>query len=66
MVRWRKSSRSGGVTDNACVELARLGASIGVRHSTDPEGPHLGLSSRDFGGLVARIRLGELDGRQGS
>ncbi|MEU8800953.1 DUF397 domain-containing protein [Spirillospora sp. NPDC048819] len=61
MTKWRKSSYSGGVNDEACVELASLGGSIGVRDSKDPQGPRLGLSSREFGGLLVRIRRGELD-----
>ncbi|WP_149264807.1 DUF397 domain-containing protein [Actinomadura sp. K4S16] len=61
MTKWRKSSYSGGVNDEACVELARLGQGVGVRDSKDPNGPHLDLGSRAFGGLVARIRRGELD-----
>ncbi|WP_433462768.1 DUF397 domain-containing protein [Spirillospora sp. CA-128828] len=61
MIEWRKSSRSGGVNDNACVEVARLGDGIGVRDSKAPDGPRLGFSSRDFGGLLTRIRTGELD-----
>ncbi|MFI0371179.1 DUF397 domain-containing protein [Actinomadura sp. 1N219] len=61
MVTWRKSSRSGGMSDNACVELARLGDGVGVRDSKDPHGPRLGFGSREFGGLVARIRRGEFD-----
>ncbi|WP_141583716.1 DUF397 domain-containing protein [Actinomadura sp. WMMA1423] len=61
MIEWRKSSRSGGVNDNACVELARLADRVGVRDSKDPAGPRLDLSPQDFGGLVARIRRGELD-----
>ncbi|WP_185025915.1 DUF397 domain-containing protein [Actinomadura coerulea] len=61
MTKWRKSSHSGGVNDEACVELARLGHSVGVRDSRDPDGPHLDLSSQAFGGLLARIRRGDLD-----
>lgn len=61
MTRWRKSSHSGGGNDDACVEVAELGVCIGVRDSKDPDGPRLGFSARDFGGLVARIKLGELN-----
>ncbi|MVZ99941.1 DUF397 domain-containing protein [Actinomadura sp. LD22] len=61
MTKWRKSSHSGGGNDDACVEVADLGGRIGVRDSKDPEGPRLGVSARDFGGLLARIKLGKLD-----
>lgn len=67
MIEWRKSSYTGSGNDDVCVEVADLGGRIGVRDSKDPEGPRLGVSARDFGGLVARIKLGELnlDGRGG-
>jgi len=61
VIEWRKSSHSGGVNDNACVELARLGERVGVRDSQDPEGPRLGLSAGEFGRLVGRIRRGDFD-----
>lgn len=59
MVEWRKSSRSGGVNDHACVEVAHLGDRIGVRDSKNPDGEPLGLGSREFSGLIARIKRGE-------
>ncbi|WP_301175628.1 DUF397 domain-containing protein [Actinomadura geliboluensis] len=61
MSEWRKSSYTGGGNDDACVKVADLGGCVGVRDSKDPEGPRLGVSARDFGGLLARIRRGELD-----
>ncbi|MFC4911936.1 DUF397 domain-containing protein [Actinomadura gamaensis] len=60
MVRWRKSSFSGGGSDEACVEVARLGDGVGVRDSRDPGGARLVVSSAAFGGLVGRVRRGEL------
>lgn len=65
MSEWRKSSRSGGVNDNACVELARLGGTVGVRDSKNPDAGHLGLSRREFSQLVARIKRGGLTLRAG-
>lgn len=64
MTEWRKSSRSGGVNDHACVELARFADHIGIRDSTDPDGPCLGFNSGDFGGFLARVRGGELELQQ--
>ncbi|MFG2088071.1 MULTISPECIES: DUF397 domain-containing protein [unclassified Spirillospora] len=61
MIKWRKSSYTGSGNDDVCVEVADLGGNIGVRDSKDPNGPRLALSSRDFGGLLARIRRGELN-----
>jgi Domain of unknown function (DUF397) len=57
---WRKSSytsQEGGT----CVELADLEVSLGVRDSTDPDGPVLAFDRRAVAGLVGRIKAGELD-----
>ncbi|MEV4000748.1 DUF397 domain-containing protein [Actinomadura sp. NPDC049753] len=58
IVRWRKSSYTGGANDNQCVELGRLapGAGIGVRDSKDPGGGHLTLSSVQFARLIDQIK----------
>ncbi|MES9541607.1 DUF397 domain-containing protein [Actinomadura sp. NPDC000600] len=61
MIEWRKSSRSGGVNDNACVELAKLDDRIAVRDSKDRFGARLHLAPSEFSVVVARIRRGELD-----
>ncbi len=37
-IQWRKSSYSGGVNDEQCVELGRLAPGVGVRDSKDPGG----------------------------
>ncbi|MFI0447116.1 DUF397 domain-containing protein [Actinomadura sp. 6N118] len=59
--KWRKSSRSEGSQDGACVELANLGAVVGVRASKAPESGHLPLSTGSFAALVARVKRAELD-----
>ncbi|MFI0355142.1 DUF397 domain-containing protein [Actinomadura sp. 9N407] len=56
MPSWRKSSHSGGVNDEQCVELAQLAESVGVRDSKDPAGGHLSLSVDQFAGLVEQIK----------
>ncbi|MFG2002874.1 DUF397 domain-containing protein [Spirillospora sp. NPDC048911] len=61
VIVWRKGSRSGGLNDDACVEVARLASAIGVRDSKAPEGGHLKLESRSFGALVELAKRGELD-----
>ncbi|MFD0688835.1 DUF397 domain-containing protein [Actinomadura fibrosa] len=61
MTEWRKSSYTGSGNDDVCVEIARLGESVGVRDSKDPRGPRLGLAPRAFLGLVTRIRRGDFD-----
>ncbi|MEV3923851.1 DUF397 domain-containing protein [Actinomadura coerulea] len=58
---WRKSSYSGGATDEACVELAALPDGVGVRDSRDPEGGRLTVSGDAFGSLLRRIKEGALD-----
>ncbi|GAB3662504.1 hypothetical protein GCM10027589_25400 [Actinocorallia lasiicapitis] len=55
-VTWRKSSYSGGVTDDACVELARFPTAVAVRDSKNPRSPHLALSARQFGGLLGALK----------
>ncbi|GAA1809754.1 DUF397 domain-containing protein [Actinomadura chokoriensis] len=56
-IQWRKSSHSGGVNDQHCVELGRLvpGVGIGVRDSKDPDAGHLTLSVAQFADLVEQI-----------
>ncbi|GAA1854236.1 DUF397 domain-containing protein [Actinomadura bangladeshensis] len=58
IVHWRKSSHSGGISDQQCVELGRLapGAGIGVRDSKDPDGGHLTLSAAEFAGLIEQVK----------
>jgi hypothetical protein len=59
MAEWRKSSRSGGGHDDACVEVARVDGGVAVRDSKDPDGPRLTLVVRGFEGLLRRVRSGE-------
>jgi hypothetical protein len=58
---WRKSTRSGSATDEACVELAALPGGVGVRDSKDPEGGWLTVTGDQFGHLLHRIKAGSLD-----
>jgi Domain of unknown function (DUF397) len=62
VIEWRKSSHSGGVNDEACVELARTGgAVIAVRDSKAPDGPRFAFSAPAFSDLLKRIKRNELD-----
>ncbi|MES9539937.1 MULTISPECIES: DUF397 domain-containing protein [unclassified Actinomadura] len=58
---WRKSSFSGGATDEACVEVAGLIDGVGIRDSKDPDGGRLIVSGDAFGSLLQRIKEGALD-----
>jgi len=54
---WRKSRRS---QDNgACVEVANLGGTIGVRDSKDPMGPVLIFSRKEFSAFIDSAARGE-------
>ncbi|GAB3658858.1 DUF397 domain-containing protein [Actinocorallia lasiicapitis] len=55
-VQWRKSSYSGGIQDEACVELAQLPAAVGVRDSKNPRLGHLALTARQFAILAGTIK----------
>lgn len=57
--QWRKSSRSD--QEGACVELADLHESVGVRDSKDPSGPVLTFSRTAVADLTNRIREGQLE-----
>ena len=57
---WRKSSRSGPYSDN-CVEVAFVADTVGVRDSTDPEGPVLAFSSDRWQAFVREARFGGFD-----
>ncbi|NKZ05484.1 DUF397 domain-containing protein [Actinomadura latina] len=58
---WRKSTRSGSATDEACVELAALPGGVGVRDSKDPEGGRLIVTGDQFSRLIQRVKAGSLD-----
>lgn len=59
--QWRKSSRSDGANDSACVEVARLSDGIGVRDSKHPTTGHLTLTPTDFATLLTHAKRGDLD-----
>ncbi|HZN76977.1 MAG TPA: DUF397 domain-containing protein [Micromonosporaceae bacterium] len=57
-VIWRKSRRS---QDNgACVEVANLGATIGLRDSKDPAGPVLVFTRDEFVAFIHCVASGEI------
>lgn len=54
---WFKSSYSGD-SGNACVEIADLGAVVGLRDSKENNGPAIVVSSEAFTGFVASVTTG--------
>lgn len=52
---WRKSSHSGG-EGGQCVELADLGAAIGLRDSKNPAAGHLSLAPANLASLLTWIK----------
>ncbi|ROO85037.1 uncharacterized protein DUF397 [Actinocorallia herbida] len=54
-VEWRKSSHSGGVHDETCVEVAALASWVGVRDSKNVGVGYLSLTPGQFASLRARI-----------
>ncbi|NVI90106.1 DUF397 domain-containing protein [Actinomadura sp. BRA 177] len=61
MINWRKSSYSGGSTDEMCVELGEIAGGVGIRDSRDPDGGRLVVPGDQFGRLLHRIKAGALD-----
>lgn len=54
--RWRKSSRSGSGDNNACVEVAAVGATVGVRDSKNRGGSHLMFDGSAWRALTDALR----------
>ena len=59
MTHWRKSSHSGSYPET-CVECAPLlsgrDSVVGVRDSTDPDGPRLVLSRAGWSALLVQLK----------
>lgn len=56
---WRKSTRSDA--EKACVEIADLNGTIGIRDSKHPDGGFLALTPGQWRGLLNGIRAGACD-----
>jgi uncharacterized protein DUF397 len=60
MTDWRKSSRS-DTSGGACVEVADLAGTIGVRDSKNPDGPKLVIDTAAWRTFTSRIKASEHD-----
>jgi hypothetical protein len=58
--QWRKSSRSGGVSDQACVEVTRLSGVSWIRDSESPRPGHRVLARTETA-VPAQSGRGALD-----
>ena len=56
--RWRKSSHS--QQQGACVEIARVPATVAVRDSKDPNGPVLAFTATEWKAFTRRVKNGRL------
>jgi hypothetical protein len=52
---WRKSSYSSS-NGGACLELADLGATVGIRDSKDPDGPKLIVPRDTFRTMITTLK----------
>ena len=55
-IEWRKSSYSGTVSDDICVELARFPQGVGVQDSKNPDLGHLVLTRQQFVRLTSGLK----------
>ncbi|NVI86124.1 DUF397 domain-containing protein [Actinomadura sp. BRA 177] len=64
MTRWRKSSYSASQSET-CVECALLPPGrdgvVGLRDSTDPDGPRLALNREAWGALLVQLKANAPD-----
>jgi hypothetical protein len=56
MIQWRKSSRSQGIENSDCVEVANLSGNNGLRDSENPGTGHLSTSSESLADLRMRMK----------
>ncbi|MGH4026891.1 MAG: DUF397 domain-containing protein [Pseudonocardiaceae bacterium] len=59
LATWRKSSRSNGGVDGACVEVAELADGVVLRDSKNPAGSVLALSRHQWRAFLSGVRTGQ-------
>ena len=57
---WRKSTRSGPISDN-CVELAAIPGGVAMRDSKNPDGPALLFTTGEWDAFREGAKDGEFD-----
>jgi hypothetical protein len=61
LLSWRKSSYSGGATNNNCVEVADgLTTVLPVRDSKDPHGPALTFGPDAWSAFISALKTGRI------
>jgi hypothetical protein len=55
---WRKSARCGTA---ACVEVLTESTYVGLRNSTDPNGPALSFTPAEWREFIAGVKAGDFD-----
>ena len=56
MIQWRKSSRSQGIENSDCVEVANLSGNNGLRDNKDPGTGRLSTLADSLADLGARLK----------
>ena len=57
MIRWRKSSHSGGGGEGIdCVEVTTVAHTALIRDSKDPDGPHLTIPRTGLHALITDLK----------
>lgn len=57
---WKKSTRSGPVSDN-CVEVAAIPGGAAMRDSKNPDGPVLLFTAGEIAAFIGGAKDGEFD-----
>jgi hypothetical protein len=58
-IQWRKATKSGN--NGQCVEVAKVGDTINVRDSKDPDGPTLSFTPAEWYAFLEGAAQGEFN-----
>jgi hypothetical protein len=59
MIKWRKSSHSGGQGGVDCVEVARVAETALIRDSKNPDGPRLVFPRAHLRDFITDVKTGK-------